>query len=403
MASFLASIAIEAIEWGTQVVNFGKWIGLLALILSLFVLWKIQQVVLLAFAAIVFATVFNRLARQLQKLGLQRGPAVAITMLLLLALMAGFTWIVFPPFVAQVQQLIQLAPIGLQQFRVWLEQMEGRVPEPLLEAIPSLNELIPRIQPLVTRFFGNFFAFFTDLITALVSGLLVIVLTVMFMLNPELYRHILIGVFPAFYRRRISEILDFSEVALVNWAIGIIINTIFIGTFSAIGLWLLDVPLVLANSFIAGFLEAIPNIGPTLSVIPPTLVALLDTPWKALGVVILYIIIQQVENYALVPFVMSKTVLLPPVITLLTQISFAIFFGFLGLFLALPIVVVAQVWSQEILVKDILNNWQEAPKHIRSDPAANSTAETPEVAADPPSPEPEPQDAPASQDSQEES
>ncbi|MGB3639260.1 MAG: hypothetical protein WBA39_17040 [Rivularia sp. (in: cyanobacteria)] len=45
-------------------------------------------------------------------------------------------------------------------------------------------------------------------------------------------------------------------------------------------------------------------------------------------------------------------------ITLLSQVAFAVFFGLLGLFLAFPLVVVSQVWLRELLVKDILNDWQ---------------------------------------------
>ena len=55
---------------------------------------------------------------------------------------------------------------------------------------------------------------------------------------------------------------------------------------------------------------------------------------------------------------MEKQVSLLPAVTLLSQVAFAVFFGILGLFLALPITVVAQVWLKEILVKDILDRWQ---------------------------------------------
>ncbi|MEO1342081.1 MAG: AI-2E family transporter, partial [Cyanobacteria bacterium J06635_13] len=77
-----------------------------------------------------------------------------------------------------------------------------------------------------------------------------------------------------------------------------------------------------------------------------------------LAVVILYVVIQQVESNVLTPIVMQKQVSLLPAITLLSQVAFAVFFGLLGLFLALPITVVAQVWLKEVLVKDILDRWQ---------------------------------------------
>jgi predicted PurR-regulated permease PerM len=91
--------------------------------------------------------------------------------------------------------------------------------------------------------------------------------------------------------------------------------------------------------------------------------ALLDAPWKAIAVIILYIVIQQIETNILTPVVMEKQVSLLPAITLLSQIAFAVFFGILGLFLALPITVVAQVWIKEIIVKDILDTWQRESKN----------------------------------------
>ena len=256
--------------------------------------------------------------------------------------------------------MLQLQAQDLEKVTNWLSWIERRLPEGTEDFIPNSDVLIARIQPLITDLIQGFFGFFANFLAVLGSAFLVVILTVMFLANPNLYRRIFLQAFPAFYRRRVKDIMDLSEVALVSWAIGVLINTIFIGTVTAIGLWILNVPLVLANSFIAGFMETIPNLGPTLSVIPPVLVLLSEGNfWKILAVIGLYIGIQQFENYVLVPYVMKKTVLLPPVITLLSQIAFAVFFGILALFLALPFIVIAQIWLEEVLVKDILNHWGE--------------------------------------------
>jgi predicted PurR-regulated permease PerM len=215
----------------------------------------------------------------------------------------------------------------------------------------------------VSWVFNNFFSLFSNFLVILLNLLLVIVLTIMFLVHPVPYRRGLVVLFPSFYRRRIDEILSQCEIALVGWVRGILINMVVIGTVSAIGLWILGVPLVLANAAIAGLLEAIPNVGPTLSLIPPVAIALLDTPWKALAVLIFYILIQQLEQYLLVPYVMQQQVSLLPAVTLLSQVVFAIFFGFLGLFLAIPLVIVGQIWIREVLIKDILDPWEKDGVH----------------------------------------
>ena len=103
--------------------------------------------------------------------------------------------------------------------------------------------------------------------------------------------------------------------------------------------------------------------------IPPVAIALIEDPvGKPEPSIVLYIVIQQLEQYLLVPFVMSKQLSMLPAVTLLSQVIFAIFFGFLGLFLAIPLVIVGQIWLQEVLIKDVLDHWHESEK-VGSDPA----------------------------------
>jgi predicted PurR-regulated permease PerM len=190
----------------------------------------------------------------------------------------------------------------------------------------------------------------------------------MLLAEPEPYRKAFIRCFPSFYRRRIGEILDKCAASLKGWMIGIVFNMGVIGGLSGLGLLCLGIPLPLANGIFAGLLTFLPNIGATLSIIPPIALALLDenAPWKPVAVFILYFVVQQLETNLLTPYVMAQQVSLLPAVTLMSQVFFATFFGFLGLVLALPLTVVGQVWLQEILVKDVLDLWTEEdrPPHL---------------------------------------
>lgn len=342
--------------------KLGHWVGLLVLGVSLYILWELRQVLLLIFLAVVLATALNQIQLSLQRFKLKRGAAVALTVLLTLLVIGCFLLLVVPPFIREFGKLAEEAPKSLDLVEVWLLNVSKSLPfhadgTQILDRIG--NELQKLDSSIVS---SNFFAVFSNTLTLLLNLLLVLVLTVMFVVSPHPYRQGLIRLFPGFYRRRIDDILTKSEVALTGWLIGTLINMVVIGVVSWIVLMVLGVRLVLANALLAGVLEAIPNIGPVMSVLPPMAIALLDAPWKAVAVLGAYVVIQQLEQYLLVPTVMAKQVDLLPAVTLLSQVVFAMFFGFLGLLLALPLVIVGQIWVKEILVKDVLDHWQQQPQ-----------------------------------------
>lgn len=339
--------------------RLGTLVGFLAIIISLYILWRIKQVLLLAFAAVVFATAINQLVKLLQtKFKLNRKAAIAISVSGVLTFIIGFIALVIPPFIEQFQELVTLVPDGLEQLSSWTNWLNNLFPDELIAEVRGLRSLTQNVQTWLDGLIGNFFDLFSSTLGIVLNSLLVIVVTIMLLANPTPYRQTFLLMFPAFYRQRIQTILKKCEKNLGGWAVGILFNMAIIAILSGIGLWALGIRLPLANSLLAGILTFIPNLGPVLSVVPPTAMALLDTPWKALAVIILYILIQQIESNILTPVVMERQVSLLPAITLLSQVAFAVFFGVLGLFLALPITVVAQVWLKEIIVKDILDRWQ---------------------------------------------
>jgi len=373
--------------------KLGQWMGLLALIASCYILWQIRQALLLLFAAVVLATALNRLARYLQKFRLKRSIAVLCSITFLVLVFVGLFLIIVPPFAQQFQQLTQRAPQGIARLNDWVDQIETRFSGQIGQRLPNLdvNDIMRQLQPLFNQLVGGAGAFVGNTLGVILSFLLVLVLTLMTLAEPLSYRKAFIQLFPSFYRRRIDVILDECEIALGRWVIGALISMSVITLLSLIGLSVLQVPLALAHAVLAGLLNLIPNIGPGLSVIPPMTIALLDTPLKSGLVLILYFLIQQFESNILTPYVMAQQVSLLPAVTLIAQVFFATFFGFLGLLLALPLTVVAQVWIREALIKDILNQWNASPKTLAAiDSAIHEEYESIGVKQDKPESLPEP-------------
>ncbi|MGK7878442.1 MAG: AI-2E family transporter [Xenococcaceae cyanobacterium] len=338
--------------------NFGTWIGLVALVISLYILWQIRQVLLVLFTAVVLANALNILVKRFQRWGMKRGYAVLLSVSLSLTALVGFFWLIVPPFADQFQQLAVKVPEGIERLIDWLNLLKDRLSPDQIESLPDINELTKQLQPLVNKLLGGGLSFFYGSLGVLLTLLLLLVLTLMLLADPQPYRRGFVRLFPSFYRRRVDEILVLCEEDLQGWLTGIFLNMGVIAVLSFIGLLILGIPLALAQAMLAGILTFIPNIGPALSVVSPMAIALLEEPWKALAVLILYIVIQQVESHVLTPLVIGQQVSLLSAVTLLAQVFFATFFGFLGLFLALPLTVVGTVWLREVLIKDILDQWR---------------------------------------------
>lgn len=342
--------------------NFGTWIGLVIFFVSLYVLWQIRQLLLLLFTAIVLATSLNILVENFQQRGIKRSYAVLLSMASLIGVTISFIWIVIPPFIDQFQQLALLVPQGIEKLNTWIDLLSERLDPRLINLLPDTEELSRQLQPVIQQFLGGGLSFFYTSLGVLLGIFLLLAITLMLLADPKPYRRGFIRLFPAFYRRRVDEILDLCSEGLQGWLVGILFNMAVIAVLSFIGLLILGIPLALSQAMLAGVLTFIPNIGPTLSVLSPMAIALLDAPWKPLAVLILYIIIQQIESNLLTPIVMAQQVSLLPVVTLLSQVFFATFFGFLGLFLALPLTIVGQIWFKEVIIIDILDKWHLYPK-----------------------------------------
>ena len=345
--------------------NFSTWIGIVIFFISLYVLWQIRQLLLLIFTAVVIATSLNALVQRLCQRGFQRGYAVLLSIILLVSVLTGFFLIIVPPFIAQFQELALLFPQGIEILRTWIDLLLSNLDSELISYLPDIEQLTEQLQPIINQLLEGGLNFFYGSFGVLLSILLLLVLTLMLLADPIPYRKGFIRLFPAFYRQRVDQILVLCNEALQGWLGGILFNMCAIAILSFISLSALGIPLALAQAVLAGILTFIPNLGPTFSVIPPMAIALIDHPFKSLLVLITYAIIQQLESNILTPLVMAQQVSLLPAITLLAQIFFATFFGFLGLFIALPLTVVGQIWFKEVVIKDILDNW-EAPSEQRA-------------------------------------
>ncbi|MFN5515039.1 MAG: AI-2E family transporter [Cyanobacteriota bacterium] len=338
--------------------HFPQALGFLSLLTVLALLWQIRKLLLLLFAAIVLANGVNHLAQWFQKQSLSRGQSILAALGLFGGGLILAVALIVPPFLTQLRQVLTLAPQGADQFLQELRNGAARLDPALLELLPNSSQWGNQLQPWVNQLAGQGLTVFYATLGLPLGALLLLALSLMLLADPQAYRQGFMRFFPAFYRPRIALILNRCEGELESWLKTILLDLLSITLLSLAALSLLQVRLPLAQALLAGLLTLIPTIGPLLSAFPPAAIALLDSPWKALGVLIAYGLIYQLDARLISPCLLGRRSLpLLRGVLLLAQVFFTSCFGLFGLLLAVPLALVARALVQEALIGDVLDRW----------------------------------------------
>ncbi len=345
-----------------------SFLSVIALIISALILWSLKEIIILFFAAIIIAMALCTITGKIRNLfKLPRWASLVITIISILLISSISIVIIIPQFTSEFQELINQIPSAVSKlWELSINTFLNFTEIVYKDNIPNISDRTMLTNKLSMIPDGATLASgVTDSITKLLNlvsnvgvGILqlffIISVALMITLQPNSYREVAILLVPSFYRRRARTILLRCGNALSSWMAGVLLSSICVAILASIGLYLLGIKLVIANALIAGILNVIPNVGPTISTIFPLSVALLDTPWKSFAVLGLYVVIQNIESYVITPSIMQKQVKLLPGLTITAQFIFTILFGPLGLLLAIPMAVVIQVFVKEIIIHDLL-------------------------------------------------
>jgi predicted PurR-regulated permease PerM len=324
--------------------EFTKRMLVVALFAALALLvWYALYVLLLAFAGVLVAVLLTALADLVSRhTRLSHGWALAVVLAALVIVAGLLGWLLATQITAQVTELSQKLPESVNKFRDYLEQFSwGHAL--LHETTIDQKQIVGRV--------GGALSITGDAVAGL---LLILFVGIYGAAEPDLYRKGILYLLPAPHRERGGEVLNAVNATLRRWMAGQLLVMFITGVLVTVGLKILGMKFALALGIIAFVLEVIPVLGPFLFAIPGILLALAVSPRLALGVLILYVVVQGIESNLLIPIVQKRTVRLPPVLTLLVVTLAWILGGALGVFLAAPLTATALVLVQLLWVKDTL-------------------------------------------------
>jgi predicted PurR-regulated permease PerM len=314
-------------------------LAILGTLLLAQLLWSARVLVLTAFLGVLFGLSAARATDWvIARTRLHRSVAAASIVLGTVALLIGiFAW-TGPTLLKQSQDLRTKLPEAITKLEGWLQDKQPQLLEsiapPTEDGGSRLLAALTTHAPALTDFA---FGFLQSTLIIAAGVVLVIFMALYIAANPDVYRRGTLLLIPPEHRERFGNLLSTLSNTLRRWFATQLIAMIVIGVVTTLLLLVLDVRAALPLGVIAGIFEFVPNIGPLLAAIPAVLMGFVDSPQKALMVVVLYWGIQFLENNLLIPYLMSEQLDLPPALTLMAQVMMAYVFGFLGLFVAIPL------------------------------------------------------------------
>lgn len=287
---------------------------------------QIREIILSLFLSYIIMAALLPIATFLRKKRVPKVLAVLIPYFVILLILVILIVPLVPFIMEQLKALIVGFPKYLNQFakifgmKIDLNQIQGYLNG-------QLNTIGSNAFLVTTTVFGGVFTSITVFIVSLY----------LLLYNDSFKKNFA----KLFHRNQQEKVLN--TVSLVNeklgaWLQGQIILSASIGLLTWIALLLLNFPFALPLAILAGVLEVVPTLGPTLSAIPAIIVALTISPTMALVIVATYILIQTLEGQLLVPQIMKRAVGLNPVAVILGVTIGANLMGIVGALLSIPFI-----------------------------------------------------------------
>jgi len=311
-------------------------IKIILYVIAAYVLYRIADILFLFYISLLLALALNPVVTRLQSFHLPRGLAIMIAYLVLFVSLGLLIAVITPPLIVQTRHLINILPSAISKTELLVNYQQ----EITKEIFSKISFLPQAVLGLVVGLFSNLITIFTTL-----------VLTFYLLMQRQSFAKILDSMPFSRSHHLYPQMLGKIENRLGNWFFGELALMFCVGTLTFVGLKILGLPSALPLAIIAGLLEIVPNIGPTLSAVPSVLVALTIHPVLALSTAALYFIVQFLENNFLVPKIMQKAVGINPVLSILGLLIGFRLGGPLGAVLAIPTFITFETVFQELTKK----------------------------------------------------
>lgn len=304
----------------------------LLLLVGVWLLYFLRQIILQVFVALLIMTIVNPLVRNLQRFKIPRIVSIILIYALIIGLLALVVGLVLPPLIEQTTN-----------FAISIPEYLGKIETPFFKGSDVASQLAHDLGAVPSQAVKVGVSFFANII----SVVTVFVFAFYLLLERDKLDDQLSTLVGEENSKKVARVIDNLEIKLGGWARAELLLMTIVGTLSYIGFLILGVPFALPLAILAGLLETVPTLGPILGAIPAVVVGFGVSQFTGISVASMAFLIQQLENYIIVPKVMQDSVGVSPIVTLSALIIGFKIAGVVGAILAVPTVITLGVLGKE--------------------------------------------------------
>lgn len=333
-----------------QSVRFAFVLGLL--VVGGLLLYELIGVVEVLVLAVLIALVLAPAVGFLVGVGLPRFLALLVVVMGVIVAFGLLGYIVVPLLLNQGGEFVARAPGVARRVQEYAQGVGQSYPVLGGDGGATSLDLTQAVQQVIQRA-GELWRFTTRGAGLLLQAVGAVVMALYMVSNPRPLLNGILALFPMNRRGRVEEILDLIRRRVSGWILGQLAAMALIFVLTWISLVILGVEFAFTFAVLTGVLEIVPFFGPLIAAVPPILVAFVDSPTKALLVVVVYVVIHQIEAHVVSPMVMARSVRLHPVVVILAVLAMGDLLGLAGIVLAVPTAAVVTVLLDELYVKPL--------------------------------------------------
>jgi predicted PurR-regulated permease PerM len=312
---------------------------------------QLASLFVLVIITVVLALPLEALATKGQRRGIPRPIGALVALVAIVGAVVGILFLAIPPFADELQKLADQLPALIDQLREKLGQTVGAKPGSSGHGLQrSVQHVIDKPQGLL----GPIAQIGLGLAGAAATIVLVLVGAFYVAINPQPLVDGMLRVFPPERRPWASETLQEIRSAWVGWLYGVLADMVVTGVLLYIGLMIVGLDYALVFAVFSALCVVVPYFGSVAGGIPPVLFALAEKSVTAALVVLgVYLLVQQIEGNVIIPLVMARAVKLHPAVVLVGVVLVGNLLGFVGLFVAVPLISAALILVREVWIRRI--------------------------------------------------